>query len=117
MLKIARLQNLGAFKYDDPPTFVAMNTKDEKIAQFDPNGLAAPGALYGLPFDEVDAEVVVFPVPWEVTVSYGAGTARAAAAAAALSVAGATASGTATCPDNKASRSFITCSRLGPPRL
>ncbi len=55
MLKIARLQNLGAFKYDDPPTFVAMNTKDEKIAQFDPNGLAAPGALYGLPFDEVDA--------------------------------------------------------------
>ena len=47
----------------------------------------------------------------------GAGTARAAAAAAALSVAGATASGTATCPDNKASRSFITCSRLGPTRL
>ena len=57
MRKIARLQNLGASKYDDPTTFVFMNPKDDKIAQFDPNGLAAPGALYGLPFDEADAEV------------------------------------------------------------
>ena len=55
MRKIARLQNPGASKYDDPITFVFMNSKDEKIAQFDPNGLAAPGALYGLPFDEADA--------------------------------------------------------------
>jgi agmatinase len=80
MRKIARLQNLGASKYDDPITFVFMNSKDEKIAQFDPNGLAAPGVLYGLPFDEADAEVVVFPVPWEVTVSYSSGTASGPAA-------------------------------------
>lgn len=57
-----------------------MDSKNEKIARFDPNGLAAPGALYGLPFEKEEAEVVVFPVPWEVTVSYASGTASGPAA-------------------------------------
>jgi len=47
----------------------------EQATDFDPNGLAAPGQVYGLPYDETSAEVVIFPVPWEVTVSYAAGTA------------------------------------------
>jgi agmatinase len=59
---------------------LAMTTKNAKIADFDPSGLAAPGALYGLPFDQEDSEVVVFPVPWEVTVSYASGTANGPAA-------------------------------------
>lgn len=45
---------------------------------FDPNGIGANnGNLFGLPFDTNAAELVIIPVPWEVTVSYNAGTARA----------------------------------------
>jgi agmatinase len=50
-------------------------TKEEKIAQFDPNGIGlTDSGIFGLPFDEQDAQLVVFPVTWEVTVSYGGGT-------------------------------------------
>ncbi|NVO31117.1 agmatinase family protein [Hymenobacter lapidiphilus] len=49
----------------------------EKLANFDPNALAdAAGGLFGLPFTPEEAQVVVVPVPWEVTVSYRAGTAQ-----------------------------------------
>jgi agmatinase len=52
-------------------------TKKDKIANFDFNGVGDSNAgLFGLPFDENDAEVVIIPVPWEVTVSYSAGTAE-----------------------------------------
>lgn len=51
-------------------------TKQEKIAAFDPNGVgAADGGIFGLPFTPDDAELVIIPVPWEVTVSYRAGAA------------------------------------------
>jgi len=50
-------------------------TKAEKIASFDPNG---PGQIdqniFGLPFTAEEADIVILPVPWEVTVSYGGGT-------------------------------------------
>jgi agmatinase len=50
-------------------------TKSEKIAAFDPNG---PGQLdqniFGLPFNADESEIILLPVPWEVTVSYGGGT-------------------------------------------
>lgn len=49
------------------------------LSQFDPNGVGNPNNnIFGLPFTEEDARLVILPVPWEVTVSYGAGTARAA---------------------------------------
>lgn len=54
-----------------------MNGKERKIKNFDPNGLATGNNLFGLPFNEKEADVIVLPVPWEVTVSYSAGTARA----------------------------------------
>ncbi len=45
---------------------------------YNPSGVAAAnGNLYGLPFDYDSAQLIVIPVPWEVTVSYGAGTANA----------------------------------------
>jgi agmatinase len=45
---------------------------------YNPSGVAtANGNLYGLPFDYDSAQLIVIPVPWEVTVSYGAGTANA----------------------------------------
>src|SRR6476469_7239747 len=53
----------------------------KKIASFDPNAPGdAAGGLFGLPFTPDEAQVVVVPVPWEVTVSYRAGTAEGPAA-------------------------------------
>ncbi|QCR21761.1 agmatinase family protein [Pontibacter sp. SGAir0037] len=53
------------------------STKEQKIAGFDPNGVGdISGGLFGLPFGVEEAEVVIIPVPWEVTVSYSAGTAQ-----------------------------------------
>ena len=48
------------------------------LSQFDPNRAGNPNNnIFGLPFTEEDARVVLLPIPWEVTVSYTAGTARA----------------------------------------
>lgn len=48
------------------------------ISTFDPNACGNPNYnVFGLPFSEPEARLVVLPVPWEVTVSYLAGTARA----------------------------------------
>jgi agmatinase len=43
---------------------------------FDPNGPGIPGQLFGLPFTPESAELVIVPIPWEVTVSYHTGTAQ-----------------------------------------
>ncbi len=48
------------------------------LSLFDPNDASNPNFnIFGLPFSEEDARLVILPVPWEVTVSYRAGTARA----------------------------------------
>ncbi len=49
------------------------------LADFDPNVAGNPHQnIYGFPTTEDNAGLIILPVPWEVTVSYGAGTARAA---------------------------------------
>ena len=49
------------------------------LSKFDHNSVGNPNNnIFGLPFEEEDAALVLLPVPWEVTVSYSAGTARAA---------------------------------------
>lgn len=49
------------------------------LSQFDPNAASNPNNnVFGLPFTEEEARLVILPVPWEVTVSNTAGTARAA---------------------------------------
>ena len=49
------------------------------LSDFDPNSVGNPNNnIFGLPFTEEDAQLVLLPVPWEVSVSYKAGTARAA---------------------------------------
>ncbi|MCB2410333.1 agmatinase family protein [Hymenobacter lucidus] len=54
----------------------AAQSLEKKLAAFDPNALGdSEGGLYGLPFTVEEAQVVVVPVPWEVTVSYRGGTA------------------------------------------
>ncbi len=49
------------------------------LSMFNPNAAGNPdNTIFGLPFSEEDAQVVLLPIPWEVTVSCGAGTARSA---------------------------------------
>lgn len=47
---------------------------------FDPDAAAEGGGIYGLPFTPDDAKVVIIPVPFEATTSYGGGTSRGPAA-------------------------------------
>jgi agmatinase len=47
------------------------------MAKFDPNVIAIPnGNIFGFPVKEEDADIVLIPVPWDVTASYGKGTAN-----------------------------------------
>lgn len=48
------------------------------LSNFDPNGVGNPNnGIFGLPYTEEDAKLILLPIPWEVTVSYKVGTARA----------------------------------------
>lgn len=48
------------------------------LSKFDANAPSNPkNNIFGLPTREEDSRLVILPVPWEVTVSYGAGTSRA----------------------------------------
>ena len=50
-------------------------------ADFDPDGPApASSGIYGLPFSPADSKVVIVPVPFEATTSYGGGTSKGPAA-------------------------------------
>ena len=56
-----------------------MTSKQQKIDAFDPSGVGLKnGNFIGLPFDEDESDVILLPVPWDVTVSYSDGTAMAA---------------------------------------
>ena len=47
------------------------------LSSFDPNSVGLKSNnIFGLPFSEEEAELILVPVPWEVTVSYRNGTAR-----------------------------------------
>jgi agmatinase len=49
------------------------------LSGFDVNSVSNPNNnIFGLPFNEDDARLVILPIPWEVTVSFGSGTARSA---------------------------------------
>src|SRR6476660_9293342 len=49
------------------------------FTNFDPNSAGNPNNnIFGLPLSEDDARLVILPIPWEVTVSFGSGTARSA---------------------------------------
>jgi agmatinase len=42
---------------------------------FDPNGVGiANGNLFGFPVTETEADIVIIPIPWDATASYGKGT-------------------------------------------
>ena len=50
------------------------------MSAFDPSGPALHAGVFGLPMRPDEARVVLVPVPWEATVSYGTGTADGPAA-------------------------------------
>ncbi|MDA0866991.1 MAG: agmatinase family protein [Cyanobacteria bacterium] len=53
-----------------------MANREAILNNFDPSGVGLDnGNLYGLPFDYESAQIIIFGVPWEVTVSYQGGTA------------------------------------------
>jgi agmatinase len=58
-----------------------MHNKKQKIENFDPSqpGLA-DATVFGLPFTAEESEIIIIPVPWEVTVSYGSGASEGPAA-------------------------------------
>jgi agmatinase len=45
------------------------------MRSFDPSAASVGGGIYGLPFTAEESRVVLLPVPWEATVSYGTGAA------------------------------------------
>ena len=48
------------------------------LSHFDSNIASNPkNTIFGLPFTEEDARLIIIPIPWEVTVSSGSGTSRA----------------------------------------
>ncbi len=53
-----------------------MSDKLDQLSNFDPNSVGITGNLFGLPLSPATANVVLLPVPWEVTVSYNGGTAK-----------------------------------------
>ena len=47
------------------------------MKNFDPNAAAAlDSGIFGLPFTVEEAKLVLIPVPWEITTSYGGGTSQ-----------------------------------------
>ena len=55
----------------------AAKSKAEKIRNFDQNGPALESAnVFGLPFTSEESAIILIPVPWEATVSYGGGTSK-----------------------------------------
>jgi len=50
-------------------------TKQEKIKNYNPSGIGMDnGHIFGLPFEFEESDIIILPVPWEVTTSFGEGT-------------------------------------------
>jgi agmatinase len=54
--------------------------KNENPDRFDPNAPGRKGKLFGLPNTKDQAELIIIPIPWEVTVTSGIGTSLAPSA-------------------------------------
>src|SRR5690606_36195465 len=53
-----------------------MQTREDIIRIHDPKDVGVKGSFLGLPFTPENAQMVIIPVPWDVTVSYSEGTAQ-----------------------------------------
>lgn len=64
----------------DPLDPLGATSLDTSNRAFDPAAPARGDGIYGLPHGPEEARIVLIPVPWEPTTSYGRGTARGPAA-------------------------------------
>ena len=54
-----------------------MSLRKADISKFDPNGAGEEnGNIFGLGFEPQECNIILIPVPWEVTTSYGRGAAK-----------------------------------------
>lgn len=52
-------------------------SKAEKIKNYNPSGVGVDnGNVFGLPFNFDESDIVILPIPWEVTTSFGDGTSK-----------------------------------------
>lgn len=49
------------------------------MTAYNPNAVGKKGTIFGYPYSEEEADLILLPVPWDVTTSYGAGTSNAPA--------------------------------------
>ncbi len=49
-------------------------TKEDQLKNYNPSDVGVSGSLFGLPYTTETADIVLIPVPWDVTVSYADGT-------------------------------------------
>ncbi len=54
-----------------------MGLKEEQLKGYNSSGVGVKGSVFGLPYTTDTADIVIIPVPWDVTVSYHDGTANA----------------------------------------
>lgn len=54
--------------------------ENKNLEQFDPNAPGRKGKLFGLPHTKDQSQLVIIPIPWEVTVTSGTGTSKAPSA-------------------------------------
>lgn len=56
-------------------TIVSLKNRTLDMSNFDPNGVGiANGNIFGFPVTEEEAQIVITPIPWDATASYGKGT-------------------------------------------
>jgi len=47
------------------------------MSEFDPNGVGiANGNIFGFPYTESESDMIIVPIPWDATASYGKGTSK-----------------------------------------
>lgn len=52
-------------------------SKQEKLKNYNPSGVGIDnGNIFGLPFNFEESDIIILPVPWEVTTSFGGGTSK-----------------------------------------
>ena len=72
------MKRTSAQPADQKPT--TDNGQRTTVRAFDPDAPATGDGIYGLPFTPAESRVVVLPVPFEATTSYGGGTSKGPAA-------------------------------------
>lgn len=47
------------------------------MSEYNPSAVGVKGSIFGYPYTTEESDLILMPIPWDVTVSYGAGTSNA----------------------------------------